>query len=73
MWPAPRLVVFRAGFVGGFFAEQHQNVEDDEENAGEPFRTALDHIHRRAAPVAHKHCAQANGEKDDGENQTNVL
>jgi hypothetical protein len=65
--------MFGAGFIGWLFAQQHQNVKNDEENAGEPFSTALDDIKRRTAAMPHEHRAQADGQKNYGENQTNVL
>jgi hypothetical protein len=65
--------MFRAGFVGGLFTEQHEDVKDDEEYSGEAFGAPLDDIQHRAFAMPHEHCAQANGEKNNRENQTNVL
>ena len=67
------LIVLSAGFVGGLVTHEHQDVVNDEENAAQSLKAALDHIQHGVLTVTHEHCAQTDGEADDGENQKNVL
>ena len=55
--------MFRAGFIGRLFSEQHQDVIKNEENARQPFSAALNDIHLRALTMAHKHRSETNGEE----------
>ena len=54
-----------SGFVGGLFAEQHENVIEDEENAGEAFGDALGDIQKLALAVPSEHCPEPNCQEQE--------
>ena len=66
-------IMVGSGFITRLISKEHEDVVEDEEDAGEAFGDPLDDVQGFILAMSHEHRAEADGQKQDRQQQTNLL